>query len=172
MNLTHRSAFVKRGRKTTLTALLLCFLALASAASEPGPGRHPRGEGEPEQINYYLDADRDGFGAGPPRRASKPPGEGWVTNDGDCDDSDPRVYTLKTKIVLDCDSDTVADDIRPRSACVGHGAIFYWHDSKGYLNAMFHYPDARGFWWIDSENAARNAAQEILLDRSPGCADR
>jgi len=163
---------VKGGGKAALVILLLCLSGLSSLASDPDPKRRHREEREPMRTSYYLDADRDGFGGDTVRYATKPPGEGWVTNHGDCDDRDPHVFSLKTDVVLDCDADSMADVAEPHSACVGKGSLFFWHDSQGYLHATFRYPDSRGFWWIDSVNAVQDDAKKIVIDPSPGCADR
>lgn len=40
---------------------------------------------------YYADADGDQFGAGPAAGFCEDPGNAYVTNDGDCDDSNPLI---------------------------------------------------------------------------------
>lgn len=43
-------------------------------------------------VNYYTDADGDGFGAGNPNNLCEDPGEGYATINGDCNDASATVY--------------------------------------------------------------------------------
>ena len=52
-------------------------------------------------VTYYVDADGDGFGAGDGVELCEDPGVGYSTQDGDCDDEDPTVYTGAEEIPND-----------------------------------------------------------------------
>ena len=41
---------------------------------------------------YFNDHDGDGYGSGDGTRFCEDPGEGWATNDGDCDERDPAIH--------------------------------------------------------------------------------
>jgi hypothetical protein len=50
-------------------------------------------------LNYYVDFDNDGQGAGAAVNACQSPGAGYVTNGNDCDDNNSSVYLFATEIV-------------------------------------------------------------------------
>lgn len=61
-------------------------------------------------IDWYQDADRDGFGDGEPTSSCARLGAGWVTQDGDCDDSFAGAYPGALEICAsgideDCDGE-------------------------------------------------------------------
>lgn len=43
-------------------------------------------------VNYYTDADGDGFGAGNPENLCEDPGAGYATVSGDCNDASATIY--------------------------------------------------------------------------------
>jgi hypothetical protein len=52
-------------------------------------------------LNYFLDADEDGFGSGNAINACESPGANYVQEDGDCDDTDDSIYPGATEIMDD-----------------------------------------------------------------------
>lgn len=50
-------------------------------------------------IDYFSDMDNDTYGAGTPMSACVSPGIGYVTMDGDCDDTNPNIYPGATEIL-------------------------------------------------------------------------
>lgn len=52
-------------------------------------------------VNYFLDADNDGFGDGTAINACESPGSNYVQVDGDCDDTDDTVYPGASEIMDD-----------------------------------------------------------------------
>lgn len=55
-------------------------------------------------VNYYVDADNDGVGAGDPVSLCANPGAGFSTTSTDCDDNNPQVSSL-TNYYVDADGD-------------------------------------------------------------------
>lgn len=52
-------------------------------------------------IDYFLDADNDGFGDGAAINACESPGSNYVEVDGDCNDTDDTVYPGASEIIDD-----------------------------------------------------------------------
>ena len=59
----------------------------APTATSPNPNPKPC-----TATTYYRDNDGDGFGGTVTQSACAPPGEGWVTKGGDCDDDNGEVF--------------------------------------------------------------------------------
>ena len=75
---------------------------------------------------YYLDADGDGFGAGSPIPACTPPGSSYVTNNQDCNDSNPNIKPTATEIRcngIDENCNGMADDTGPEIELLGLGQV-------------------------------------------------
>lgn len=68
-----------------------------------------------DQSNWYFDGDGDGYGAGPADLACWSPGEQWVLEGGDCDDTDPRVNVDADEVCDGIDNDCDGE-IDPSSA--------------------------------------------------------
>lgn len=76
-------------------------------------------------VNYYNDADGDGYGTGIATNLCSNPGAGYVTTDGDCDDTNNTISPGATEIcnILDDDCDTQIDEDLP---------LFTWYvDNDG-----------------------------------------
>jgi hypothetical protein len=63
-------------------------------------------------VNYYNDADGDGFGAGTASNLCTNPGAGYVTNNTDCNDGNPLLNSISPETCngFDDDCDGTADD--------------------------------------------------------------
>jgi hypothetical protein len=63
-------------------------------------------------VNYYLDTDGDGYGAGAASNLCSNPGAGYVTNNTDCNNSNAAVHSITTEVCnnFDDDCDGTADD--------------------------------------------------------------
>ena len=63
-------------------------------------------------INYYVDTDGDGFGAGAASNLCANPGAGYVTNNTDCDNAASTTYPGAVELCngVDDDCDVVVDD--------------------------------------------------------------
>ena len=64
-------------------------------------------------VNYYTDADADGFGAGSATNACASPGIGYVTTNTDCDDANAAVNPNATELctnAIDDDCDAVINE--------------------------------------------------------------
>jgi hypothetical protein len=76
-------------------------------------------------INYYVDNDGDGYGAGSASNLCSSPGAGFVTNNTDCNDNNATVHTITTEVCnnFDDDCDGSVDD--------GLTFINYYVDTDG-----------------------------------------
>lgn len=58
----------------------------------------PKSDGGCAKVGrYYVDADGDGFGAGPQVDVCEPAGPGYSTVTGDCDDEDARAFPSQSE---------------------------------------------------------------------------
>ena len=64
-------------------------------------------------LDYYVDADNDGHGAGSPVAFCQPPTTGYALMPDDCDDADPSRYTGASEVCngVDDDCDAVVDNV-------------------------------------------------------------
>lgn len=63
-------------------------------------------------ADYYTDEDEDGVGGGSSECACQVPGEGWVTQPGDCNDTDENVNPDATEVCGDAvDQDCSGEDL-------------------------------------------------------------
>ena len=60
---------------------------------------------EEVQSTWYADADGDGYGDGAVSEESCDPGDGWVSDTSDCDDSDRTVSPSGTEVCDEVDND-------------------------------------------------------------------
>ena len=69
-------------------------------------------DGAVDKLQWWDDADNDGFGAGDPTLSCYAPGDTWVLQPGDCDDTTDARYPGNTEVCdeLDNDCDTNVDD--------------------------------------------------------------
>jgi hypothetical protein len=56
-------------------------------------------------INYYIDADSDGYGAGGASNLCSNPGSGYVTNNTDCNDNNAALNSITTEVCNNFDDD-------------------------------------------------------------------
>ncbi len=81
-------------------------------------------------INYYLDADADGFGVEPPKCLCKPGDNFTAVKTGDCGDANPAVHPGAKEscngIDDDCDNSTDEED------ALGCTQYYYDGDKDGY----------------------------------------
>jgi hypothetical protein len=68
-----------------------------------------------DQSRWYFDEDGDGYGVGPSDLACWSPGDQWVLEGGDCDDTDARIHMDADEICDGVDNDCDGD-IDPPSA--------------------------------------------------------
>ncbi|MFM7667323.1 MAG: MopE-related protein [Bacteroidota bacterium] len=63
-------------------------------------------------VTYYPDADGDGFGGGNGQSLCQNPGNGFITEGGDCDDTNDQIYPGATEVCdgVDNDCDGSIDD--------------------------------------------------------------
>jgi hypothetical protein len=76
-------------------------------------------------VNYYTDADADGFGAGSATNACASPGVGYVTTNSDCDDANAAVNPNATELctnAIDDDCDTVINEGCGNETAAGESA--------------------------------------------------
>ena len=64
-----------------------------TATPPPPPGSTPPAC---TPTAYYRDVDGDGFGGTTTKSSCTPPGDGWVTAGGDCEDNDETVFPGQT----------------------------------------------------------------------------
>ena len=91
-------------------------------------------------VNYYNDADGDGYGTGIATNLCSNPGAGFVTTDGDCDDTNNTIFPGATEIcnILDDDCDAQIDEDLP---------LFTWFiDSDGDGIGTGNYSESCAFW--------------------------
>lgn len=83
--------------------------------------------------SYYVDRDRDGFGAGEQLQLCEPAGPGYSTVNGDCDDSDPRAFPGQTTpqpqidggtTDFNCNTETVLESTAARTCAGSDGCAF------------------------------------------------
>ncbi len=84
-------------------------------------------------VNYYLDTDSDGFGAGTATNSCSNPGSGYVTNNTDCNNNNPNI---RPNAIETCN--TIDDNC---NALINEGLVFLTYyldaDSDGYyLSSM------------------------------------
>ncbi len=76
-------------------------------------------------VNYYADADADGFGAGSATNACTSPGAGYVTSNSDCNDANAAVNPNATELctnAIDDDCDTVINEGCGNETAAGESA--------------------------------------------------
>lgn len=100
-------------------------------------------------LNYYADSDSDGFGAGNPINSCSNVGAGFVTNNHDCNDSNPAIRPTASEICngIDDNCNAETDEGLPYSfyyldadqdgfytssvfACISPGANYYLTSSS------------------------------------------
>lgn len=89
----------------------MLFLLVGCLATESTLiGKEDGGECPP--VDWYLDADGDGFGGDEVLSACEPPGEGWESDSSDCDDLDGSVFPGADEWcnLVDDDCDGLVDD--------------------------------------------------------------
>ncbi len=72
-------------------------------------------EGATEPATWYADADHDGYGDPDTSMETCEPPEGWLLDDGDCDDGDPAIHPGAAEDCdgVDQDCDGLIDDGAP-----------------------------------------------------------
>lgn len=88
--------------------------------------------------NFYVDADGDGFGAGPPNaRCMQVAGE--VTNNTDCDDGNGAIHTTRL-VATDADRDSFTATTTTSSRCAGSSSVVsgrtYYRDAANALTLL------------------------------------
>ena len=82
------------------------------------------------QLSFYGDGDQDGFGSGPARLACEPlPYE--VSNDLDCDDTDPAIHPDADEVCDDLDTDENCDGLADDADPTATGQSPAPHDADG-----------------------------------------
>lgn len=155
-------------RKLPLSALfLLAAVFDGQAAAADAPRRRLV---QPPAV-YYLDADGDGIGGGPPIFVypGRPIASVWVKHGGDCNDADRTVYQTVPHLFADCNENAIADRPDPSTVCVGDAATFLWTDAQGFHLAT-HYRDVFGCSWIASADVRRDVNDDPLREMPPACA--
>ena len=104
-----------------------------------------------DAITYYADTDGDGYGDASNTIGSCSVPTGYVTNTGDCADSDSSAYpgshgfeTSGDGIDTDCDGNDDCDDLN----CDGYPDILMpaYYDGSGYIiNSYMYYGSASGY---------------------------
>jgi hypothetical protein len=56
-------------------------------------------------VNYYVDTDGDGYGAGAASNLCSNPGAGYVTNNTDCNNNNATVHAITTEVCNNLDDD-------------------------------------------------------------------
>ncbi len=144
-------------------------LLAARDALAPSPlaaaGVHRRAVQQPRV--FFLDADGDGFGDGPPIviYPGMPILSRWVLRDGDCNDANPFVHDWRPGLLPDCNGDAIVESADPQTVCVGDPETFTWTDETGNHSAI-RYRDVTGRFWID-ESVARRKDGKLLVE--PAC---
>jgi len=135
--------------------VLLCGCGDKDGGSTPAPVEDDQdtpvddtGEGCLEGT-WYRDADDDGYGEDETETHGCWPGEGWVDQGGDCDDTDkdrsPDAVEICDSVDLDEDCDGLADDDDPD---VEHDPTEIW------------FPDADEDGYGDETSAGRGACDD------------
>jgi hypothetical protein len=89
-------------------------------------------------VNFYLDADGDGYGDPSQRFASCEAPDGYVEDNTDCDDSNPDVNPNAAEVCDDGDVDEDCDGLADDNDRVDPDAAPTWYadaDGDGYGNA-------------------------------------
>jgi hypothetical protein len=108
------------------------------------------------QETWYADGDGDGFGDADETTESCDPGEGWIADGSDCDDSDALVNPGAAEICngIDDDCDGLTDDDDDEVGSTGS-----W------------YQDADGDGWGDEASAVERCEQPSGSSGTPGDCD-
>lgn len=134
---------VKLARPIYPLMFIICLVVFAGCSGGGGGGSDGGGGGD---TTYYRDLDGDGYGDPGDTTVADAAPTGYVSDDTDCDDSDPDINPGETEICTDgvdnnCDGGTDATDSGCEAALIDAGV---------FTVVNFHGDTGGGAWDVES----------------------